>query len=54
MTQYNFESTFAGKSDFLSDAKFSGGLGMLVEQAAASFEIWHHQKPDTKSIYQIL
>ena len=35
-------------------AKFSGGLGMLVEQAAASFDIWHHQKPDTKSIYEIL
>ena len=28
MTQYNFESIFAGKSDFLSDAKFSGGLNL--------------------------
>jgi len=28
MTQYNFESTFAGKSDFLSKASFSGGLNL--------------------------
>ena len=28
MTQYNFESVFAGKSDFLSNAKFSGGFDL--------------------------
>jgi len=38
MTQYNFESIFAGKSDFLSDAKFSGGL--TLESSANVKEIF--------------
>lgn len=38
MTQYNFESTFAGKSDFLSRASFSGGLNL--ESAADVKEIY--------------
>ena len=31
-------------------AKTSDGLGMLIEQAAEAFYIWHHIKPQTKSV----
>jgi shikimate dehydrogenase len=56
---YWYDMMYGKQTPFLlkaeqNKAKFSDGLGMLVEQAAASFDIWHHQKPDTKSIYQIL
>jgi shikimate dehydrogenase len=54
-----YDMMYGKQTPFLLKAKqnrvkFSDGLGMLVEQAAAAFHIWHHQKPDTKSIYQIL
>lgn len=51
-----------GKSafGFLAWARAAGaryaydGLGMLVEQAADAFELWHGKRPETEPVYQAL
>lgn len=46
--------------DFLAWARAAGfeyvhdGLGMLVEQAALAFRIWHGVRPDTEAVYREL
>ena len=50
----------AAAGSFLAWAQAAGaryafdGLGMLLETAADAFELWHGQRPDTESVYQVL
>ena len=54
-----YEMTYGKETFFIREAqsqgsKTSDGLGMLVEQAAEAFFIWHHIKPQTKSVIESL
>ena len=52
---YCYDMTYGMETPFLKqanklNAKVFDGLGMLIEQAAESFFIWHKKKPQTNSI----
>lgn len=54
-----YDMTYGVETPFLkaakeTGAKFYDGLGMLVEQAAESFFIWHQLKPNTEIILRQL
>ena len=50
---YGKETSFIKKAQS-QGSKTSDGLGMLVEQAAEAFFIWHQIKPQTKSLIESL
>jgi len=54
-----YDMMYGKETSFIEQAKSQGsktsdGLGMLVEQAAEAFFIWHHIKPKTKSLIESL
>jgi shikimate dehydrogenase len=54
-----YDMMYGKETSFIREAKSQGskvsdGLGMLVEQAAEAFFIWHHIKPHTKSVIESL
>ena len=54
-----YDMMYGKKTPFLeladkNNLKHFDGLGMLIQQAALSFEIWHHLKVDTKKIEDTL
>ena len=55
----SYDMMYGKETPFIREAKSQGsktsdGLGMLVEQAAEAFFIWHHIKPQTKSVIESL
>jgi shikimate dehydrogenase len=56
---FAYDMVYGKETPFIKQAKYqqskiSDGLGMLVEQAAEAFFIWHHIKPQTKSVIHLL
>ena len=54
-----YDMMYGKETTFIKQAKsqasqISDGLGMLVEQAAEAFYIWHHIKPQTKAVIDLL
>ena len=55
-----YDMGYGGKARFAEWARANGalraadGLGMLIEQAAESFRLWHGLHPQTDSIYHLL
>jgi shikimate dehydrogenase len=54
-----YDMVYGKDTDFLRQAAAAGartadGLGMLVEQAAAAFELWRGMKPDTAPVLAAL
>ena len=54
-----YDMMYGKETNFIKQAKSqasqtSDGLGMLVEQAAEAFYIWHHIKPHTKTVIDLL
>ena len=54
-----YDMMYGKETTFIKQAKSqasqtSDGIGMLVEQAAEAFYIWHHIKPQTKTVIDLL
>jgi len=52
---YCYDMTYGMETPFMrqaikSNALVSDGLGMLIEQAAESFRIWHNKSPQTNNV----